>query len=110
MNIIGLIGGMSWESTISYYRLINEAVRERLGGYHSAKIILYSVDFDEIERLQHTDNWDEAGSVLADAARALEAAGADFILVCTNTMHKVACRSRYFILPMPPLKQSARPG
>lgn len=90
MNIIGLIGGMSWESTISYYRLINEAVRERLGGYHSAKIILYSVDFDEIERLQHTDNWDEAGSVLADAARALEAAGADFILVCTNTMHKVA--------------------
>jgi len=90
LKIIGLIGGMSWESTVPYYRQINETVKERLGGLHSARIILYSLDFHEIERLQHTGNWQAAGTVLADAARALEAAGADFVVLCTNTMHKVA--------------------
>lgn len=90
MKTIGLIGGMSWESTVPYYRLINETVKERLGGLHSAKVILYSVDFYEIERLQHSGDWDAAGMLLADAARSLEAAGADFLVLCTNTMHKVA--------------------
>ena len=90
MRTIGLIGGMSWESTVPYYRQINEAIKERLGGLHSAKLVLYSVDFHEIERLQHSGDWDAAGRVLADAARALEAAGADFLVLCTNTMHKVA--------------------
>lgn len=90
MLTIGLIGGMSWESTIPYYRQINETIKERLGGLHSAKIILYSVDFYEIERLQHAGDWGAAGAVLADAARSLEAAGAAFLVLCTNTMHKVA--------------------
>lgn len=90
MKVIGLIGGMSWESTIPYYRHINETVKERLGGLHSAKLVLYSVDFQEIERLQHQGDWQAAGEVLADAARALEAAGAQFLVICTNTMHKVA--------------------
>lgn len=90
MKVIGLIGGMSWESTVPYYRLINEGVKARLGGLHSAKIVLYSVDFAEIERLQHRGEWDEAGALLADAARALERAGADLVVLCTNTMHKVA--------------------
>jgi aspartate racemase len=90
MKIIGLIGGMSWESTAVYYRLLNEEIRERLGGLHSAKCVLYSVDFAEIEQLQVTGRWDEAGEVLADAARSLEAAGAGLLLICTNTMHKVA--------------------
>jgi len=90
MKTIGLLGGMSWESTVPYYRQINEAVKARLGGLHSAKIVLYSVDFAEIERLQHCGDWDAAGAMLADAARALERAGADFIVLCTNTMHKVA--------------------
>jgi aspartate racemase len=81
---------MSWESTIPYYRLINEAIKERLGGLHSAKIVLYSVDFNEIERLQHAGDWDAAGAVLAQAAISLEKAGADFLVLCTNTMHKVA--------------------
>ncbi len=90
MKIIGLIGGMSWESTIPYYRQINEVVKERLGGLHSAKLILYSVDFDEIEQLQRTGNWEAAGAILEGAARALEAAGAAFLVLCTNTMHKVA--------------------
>jgi aspartate racemase len=90
LKIIGLIGGMSWESTVPYYRQINETVRERLGGLHSARVILYSVDFHEIERLQHSGDWQAAGAVLADAARALEAAGADFVVLCTNTMHMVA--------------------
>lgn len=90
MKTIGLIGGMSWESTIPYYRQINETIKERLGGLHSAKIVLYSVDFHEIERLQHAGNWDAAGAILADAARSLEAAGAAFLVLCTNTMHKVA--------------------
>ncbi|MDP1653753.1 MAG: aspartate/glutamate racemase family protein [Rhodocyclaceae bacterium] len=87
---IGLIGGMSWESTVPYYRHINELVKQRLGGLHSARSVLYSVDFHDIERLQHADRWDEAGALLAGAARSLEAAGADFLVLCTNTMHKVA--------------------
>jgi len=90
MKTIGLIGGMSWESTIPYYRLLNEGVKQQLGGLHSAKCILVSVNFHDIERLQHAGDWDGAGVVLANAARALEAAGADFIVLCTNTMHKVA--------------------
>jgi aspartate racemase len=90
MKTIGLIGGMSWESTIPYYRIINETVRERLGGFHSAKLILYSVDFHEIEQLQSSGAWDESGRMLAQAARSLEAAGADILVLCTNTMHKVA--------------------
>jgi aspartate racemase len=90
MKTIGLIGGMSWESTVPYYRIINETVREKLGGFHSAKLVLYSVDFHEIEILQHSESWDEAGHMLAQAARCLEAAGADFLVLCTNTMHKVA--------------------
>ena len=90
MKTIGLIGGMSWESTVPYYRLINEMVRERLGGLHSAKVILFSVDFHEIEQLQRAAKWEEAGALLADAARAVESAGAEFLVLCTNTMHKVA--------------------
>ena len=90
MKTIGLIGGMSWESTVLYYRQINETVKERLGGLHSAKLILYSVDFHEIERLQHAGDWVAAGELLSAAARALESAGADFLVLCTNTMHKVA--------------------
>jgi aspartate racemase len=90
MKTIGLIGGMSWESTLPYYRQINELVKQRLGGLHSARIVLYSVDFQNIERLQHSGSWEEAGQLLAAAARSLEAAGADFLVLCTNTMHKVA--------------------
>ena len=90
MKTIGMIGGMSWESTVSYYRLANELVKERLGGLHSARVVLYSVDFAEIEGLQVTGRWDEAGKALAGAGRAVEAAGADFLVLCTNTMHKVA--------------------
>jgi aspartate racemase len=90
MKIVGLIGGMSWESTIPYYREINELIKERLGGLHSAKIVLYSVDFHDIERLQHAGDWKTAGRLLGDAARSLERAGADFLVLCTNTMHKVA--------------------
>nr|WP_314930719.1 aspartate/glutamate racemase family protein [Shuttleworthia satelles] len=90
MKTVGLIGGMSWESTDSYYRIINEEVKERLGGLHSAKILLHSVDFEEIERFQSTGQWEKCGEILGEAAKGLEAAGADFILICTNTMHKVA--------------------
>ncbi len=90
MKTIGLIGGMSWESTALYYRWINEAIRAELGGLHSARIALISVDFQVIETLQHAGNWDEAGAILAAAGRSLEAAGADFALICTNTMHRVA--------------------
>lgn len=90
MKTIGLIGGMSWESTVPYYRIVNETVRARLGGLHSARIVLYSVDFHEVERLQHAGDWDEAGRLLARAARSLATAGADFLVLCTNTMHKVA--------------------
>ena len=88
MKTIGLIGGMSWESTVTYYRLINEAVKERLGGLHSAKILLYSVDFQEIEECQTRGEWDRSAAILGDAAKRLE--GADCIVICTNTMHKVA--------------------
>lgn len=90
MKTIGLIGGMSWESSHVYYQLVNEAVRDRLGGLHSAKCILYSVDFAQIEELQHAGKWEEAGEHMAEAARRLEAAGADLIILCTNTMHKLA--------------------
>ncbi|MWV17163.1 amino acid racemase [Pseudomonas sp. L-22-4S-12] len=90
MKTIGLIGGMSWESTIPYYRHLNEAVKARLGGLHSAKLVLLSVDFHEIERLQQSGDWDQAGRLLADAAQALERAGAELLVLCTNTMHKVA--------------------
>ncbi len=90
MKIIGLIGGMSWESTVPYYRQINERIKERLGGLHSAKIILYSVDFHDIEQLQHVGDWEAAGALLANAAHSLQTAGAAFLVLCTNTMHKVA--------------------
>lgn len=90
MKTIGLIGGMSWESTIPYYRIINETVKERLGGFHSAKVLLYSVDFAEIEACQTSGDWDKSASILSDAAKNLEGAGVDFIVICTNTMHKIA--------------------
>ncbi|CAI0698205.1 putative racemase [Serratia rubidaea] len=90
MKVLGLLGGMSWESTIPYYRMINEQVKTQLGGLHSAKIVLYSVDFHEIEQLQHRGDWEGAARVLAQAATSLRAAGAEAIAICTNTMHKVA--------------------
>jgi len=90
MKTIGLLGGMSWESTESYYRLLNETVKERLGGLHSAKVVLHSVDFAVIEQLQHLGEWDKTAEILKKAAQGLEKAGADFILICTNTMHLVA--------------------
>jgi len=89
MKTIGMIGGMSWESSIEYYRIINEAVREKLGGLHSAKSIMYSVEFAEIEALQHQNRWDELASIMIEAARSLERGGADFVIICTNTMHKL---------------------
>ncbi|MCD6567315.1 MAG: aspartate/glutamate racemase family protein [Dehalococcoidia bacterium] len=90
MKTIGLIGGMSWESTAEYYRIINESVRERLGGSHSAKIAMYSVEFEEVRELHRTGKWDEATDFMIDAAKRVERAGADFVLICTNTMHKMA--------------------
>ena len=90
MKTIGLLGGMSWESTVPYYRIVNRVVGERLGGLHSARIVLYSVDFQPIEELQHSGHWAEAGEILAEAAGRLETAGADLLVICTNTMHKVA--------------------
>ncbi len=90
MKTIGLLGGMSWESTVLYYQLLNQGVRERLGGLHSAKIVMHSVDFAEIEQFQVNGQWQEAGTLLADAALALERSGADMVLICTNLMHKVA--------------------
>ncbi|MBQ3404076.1 MAG: aspartate/glutamate racemase family protein [Oscillospiraceae bacterium] len=90
MKTIGLLGGMSWESTVTYYQVINETVKNALGGLHSAKILLYSVEFDEIERCQSSGRWDKSAEILSDAAKRLETAGADFIVICTNTMHKVA--------------------
>ena len=90
MKTIGLLGGMSWESTELYYRWINEQIKTKLGGLHSAKIAMVSVDFQEIEALQHKNEWQKAGQILAKAAQQIEAAGADFLLICTNTMHKVA--------------------
>lgn len=89
MKTIGLIGGMSWESTIPYYTIINQAIHETLGGLHSAKLILYSVEFDEIEKCQSCGDWQRSADILSDAAKKLELAGADFLLICTNTMHKV---------------------
>lgn len=90
MKTIGLIGGMSWESSLEYYRIINEQVKEKLGGLHSAKSLMYSLDFDEIEKLQHQGKWDKLTSVMIKAAQDLEKGGADFVLICTNTMHKMA--------------------
>ncbi|MGJ3194215.1 aspartate/glutamate racemase family protein [Peribacillus frigoritolerans] len=89
MKTIGLIGGMSWESSLEYYRIVNEEVKAKLGGLHSAKCILYSVDFEEIERCQAEGDWESSGKLLGDAALSLEKAGAEMILICTNTMHKV---------------------
>lgn len=90
MKTIGMIGGMSWESSIEYYRIINETVKEKLGGLHSAKSLMYSVDFSGIEELQHANRWDEATEMMIDAARHVESGGADFLVICTNTMHRMA--------------------
>lgn len=90
MKTIGLLGGMSWESTIPYYRLINEGIKQRLGGLHSAQVLLHSVDFHEIEECQRRGEWDKTGDILAEAAFGLQRAGAEGIVLCTNTMHKVA--------------------
>jgi aspartate racemase len=90
MKTIGLLGGMSWESTVGYYRAINKGVKNNLGGLHSAKIAMYSVDFDQIEKLQHKGDWGGTARILSEAAQCVESAGADFLLICTNTMHKVA--------------------
>jgi aspartate racemase len=90
MKTIGLIGGMSWESSLEYYRIINEEVKRKLGGLHSAKILMYSVDFEEIEKLQHQGKWDEATKLMIEAAQRLEKGGADFVVICSNTMHKMS--------------------
>ncbi len=90
MRTIGLIGGMSWESTVTYYQILNETIKRELGGLHSARVLLYSVDFAEIEECQARGEWERSACILADAAQRLEHAGADFIVICTNTMHKVA--------------------
>lgn len=90
MKTIGMLGGMSWESTASYYKAINDGIKTELGGLNSAKICLYSVNFDEIEKLQHEGKWNETASILIRAAKSVEAGGADFLIICTNTMHKVA--------------------
>ena len=90
MKTMGLIGGMSWESTVQYYQIINRTVNRRLGGFHSAKCVLYSVDFAEVELLQHQGKWEDATRLMIEAARSVERAGADFLLICTNTMHKMA--------------------
>jgi len=101
MKTIGMLGGMSWESTALYYRSINELVRQQLGGLHSAKIVLHSVDFEEIETLQRAGDWQRAGEILGEAARGLELAGADLLLICTNTMHLVAPQvSEYIQIPL----------
>ena len=90
MKTIGLLGGMSWESTLGYYKAINEGIKNTLGGLHSAKIVMYSVDFEPIEKLQHAGDWDGTAKILTEAAQNIQAAGADVLLICTNTMHKVA--------------------
>jgi len=90
MKVIGLIGGMSWNSTLEYYRIINESVAQRLSGLHSARLVLYNLDFDEIKRAQHEGRWDDTASILIGAGNAVKRAGADFLVICTNTMHKVA--------------------
>ena len=89
-KVIGLIGGMSWESSAEYYRIINQLVRDRLGGLHSARVLMWSFDFAQIETLQDTDRWDDATALMIDAAQRLERGGADFVLICTNTMHRMA--------------------
>ncbi|NLT94105.1 MAG: amino acid racemase [Clostridia bacterium] len=91
MKTIGLIGGMSWESSLEYYRIINETIKSKLGGLHSAKCLMYSVDFSEIELLQHRNKWDELTNIMVNIADVLKRGGADFIVICTNTMHKMAC-------------------
>ena len=101
MKVIGLIGGMSWESTAEYYRIINETVKERLGGHHSAKILLYSVNFGELVELQRAGRWAEATEFICEAARRVELGGADCILICTNTMHKMAAEvQRAVVIPL----------
>ena len=101
MKIIGLIGGMSWESTVTYYQIINEVIKDRLEELHSAKCILYSVDFEEIEECQKNGDWDRSAEILGDVALSLEKAGADFIVICTNTMHKVVSEiKKYTKLPI----------
>jgi len=90
MKVIGLIGGMSWNSTLEYYRIINESFARRLGSLHSARLVLYNLDFDEIQRAQHEDRWDDLAGILGEAGSAVKRAGADFLAICTNTMHKVA--------------------
>ncbi len=90
MKTVGLLGGMSWESTLAYYRAINEGVRNALGGLHSAKIVMYSVDFEPIEKLQHESDWEGTARILSEAAQGVQSGGADFLLICTNTMHRVA--------------------
>jgi aspartate racemase len=90
MKMIGLIGGMSWESTLEYYRIINQRMKEKIGGFHSAKILLYSVDFQEVESLQHRGGWKELTELMIDAAQRVERAGAELLVICTNTMHKMA--------------------
>ena len=97
MKTIGLLGGMSWESTALYYKLINEDIKKQLGGLHSAKVVIYSVDFDEIEKLQHLGAWDETAKILGEAAKNIQNASADFLVICTNTMHKVAPLIRTYI-------------
>jgi len=92
VKVIGLLGGMSWESTALYYRILNQQIKQQLGGLHSAELVLYSVDFQRIEQLQAAGEWQQAGEILAEAARNLERAGAQFIVLCTNTMHKVAAQ------------------
>jgi aspartate racemase len=101
MKTIGMIGGMSWESSVEYYRLTNQAVRQRLGGVHSAKSVMVSVDFGEIEALQQSGRWNEAGSLMVQAARQVERGGADFLIICTNTMHRMADEvSRAISIPL----------
>ena len=101
MKTIGMIGGMSWESSIEYYRIVNQTVREKLGGLHSAKSIMVSVEFAEIEALQHQNRWEELASIMIEAARSLERGGADFVIICTNTMHKLYDEVQHHIeIPM----------
>jgi aspartate racemase len=90
MKIIGMIGGMSWESSLEYYRIVNQAVKEKLGGFHSAQCLLYSVDFDDVEKLQHQGDWESLTQLMIEAAQRVKNAGADFLVICTNTMHKMA--------------------
>jgi aspartate racemase len=90
MKTIGMIGGMSWESSLEYYRIMNQAVKEKLGGFHSARCILYSVDFDDVEKMQHQGNWESLTRLMIEAAQSVKKAGSDFLIICTNTMHKMA--------------------